>query len=404
MTASPDSSNNELTHVTLRDLAELRRRSRAESLMAGTQSQADYVSARGHWVRANAPIVEEFFGDELEVAVILAADGGLHLAYRAGTVAEIEPKFAELLTRIEFVASQADIFLQRAYSAASAPASSGAPQQPVYYSNAWGRAEVGTQLFATARYALDFVDYAATTRERVKAMHDNATQIRNDSGLTNDLAVASLAAAASSVSDEAATRRAKARTVVAEIEREAERVESELTRLTAAAAGLVAQRLSDAELSVGRQARTMYTRRYIAGVGAGLALMAGASIGTGVAISFLRKSGVDPLSVGVAIGAGAIGAFISVLTRLVNSKLQVDPGASRTEILIGGASRAFIGAVFGGVVFAFGESGLVSLPTGTGDAPPVFLWAALGFVAGFSERWVRDLIGTVEGTTTPTAK
>jgi hypothetical protein len=393
VTAASEGSRNGLTHVTLRDLAELRRRSREESPLAGTPDQADYVDARNRWVEGNAPIIEEFFGDQLDVAAILAADGRLHLAYRAGTVAEVEPKFAELLTRIEFVASQADIFLQRAYSAPSIEVA-----QPAYYGNAWGRAEVGTQLFATARYALDFVDYAAATRRRVREMRGEAAQMRSYYGLPDNLSISSMASSVDEDYAEVASR-AAAKATVAEIDRETERIESELNRLTAAAAALVTQRLSDAESSVGRQARTRYTRTYVTGVGAGLLLMAVASIGTGGAVHLYGAS-VDSVSVGVAIGAGAIGAFISVLTRLVNAKLQVDQGASRIEILIGGASRAFIGGVFGGVVFAFGESGLVSLPTGSSDAPPVFLWAALGFVAGFSERWVRDLIGTVEGSTT----
>jgi hypothetical protein len=394
-------SGSELTHVTLRDLAELRRRSRGESPVAGTRGQADYVSARNHWVEANAPIVEEFFGDELDVAAILAADGRLHLAYRAGTVAEIEPKFAELLTRIEFVASQADIFLQRTYSATSTAPPRGAAE-PIYYANAWGRAEVGIQLFATARYALDFVDYAAATRKRVKSMRASGAEIRNHYGLPSDPSGRFASSAVPDINDVETEKGAKAKLAAAEIDRDAESIESELNRLTAAAAALVAQRLSDAESSVSRQARTRYTRTYVAGVGIGLLLMAMASICTGMAIDLWQGPDDGSVSVGVAIGAGAIGAFISVLTRLVNARLQVDQGASRIEILIGGASRAFIGGVFGGVVFAFGASGLVSLPTGTHEAPPVFLWAALGFVAGFSERWVRDLIGTVEGTTAPT--
>lgn len=331
------------------------------------------------------------------MAAILAADGRLHLAYRAGTVAEIEPKFAELLTRIEFVASQADIFLQRTYAAARPTGAS----ESIYYTNAWGRAVVGIQLFATARYALDFVDYAAATRKRVKSMRESAAEIRNLFGLPSDSSDRSPSSAVPDIEGPNPEGRAKAKLTVGEIDRDAESVEAELNRLTAAAAALVAQRLSDAESSVNRQARTRYTRTYVTGVGAGLLLMTVASICTGLAIYSLQGSGVDPVSVGVAIGAGAIGAFISVLTRLVNARLQIDQGASRIEILIGGASRAFIGGVFGGVVFAFGASGLVSLPTGTREAPPLFLWAALGFVAGFSERWVRDLIGTVEGTTTP---
>ncbi|HEY1738432.1 MAG TPA: hypothetical protein VGI86_06970, partial [Acidimicrobiia bacterium] len=107
-------------------------------------------------------------------------------------------------------------------------------------------------------------------------------------------------------------------------------------------------------------------------------------------------------SIGYAVAAGAIGACISVLTRLVNSTLRVEPAASKSALVTSGASRVAIGAVFGAVVFVFASAGLVSLPKGNTTTDPsaqTYLWIAFGFLAGFSERWVQDLLGSVE---TPT--
>lgn len=55
-----------------------------------------------------------------------------------------------------------------------------------------------------------------------------------------------------------------------------------------------------------------------------------------------------------------------------------------------GAVRPVLGGVFGLAVFVFTQSPLVPLDAGSGS--DTFLLVALGFLAGFSERFAQDML------------
>ena len=104
-----------------------------------------------------------------------------------------------------------------------------------------------------------------------------------------------------------------------------------------------------------------------------------------------------PAFYGIAVPAGALGATISVLQRMSKSKLKVEYRTERNLLHSYGAVRPFVGAVFGALIFAIFEAGLltvIKLPTDNGAL--IAWYAVFGFLAGFSERFAP---GMLEGVT-----
>lgn len=109
--------------------------------------------------------------------------------------------------------------------------------------------------------------------------------------------------------------------------------------------------------------------------------------------------GVDPSSLPGRLlawaTAGAVGACLSVLVRVADNDFSPNWEATDPELWRDGASRPVVGAIFGAVIPMFVISGLAALATDLKDAGDVktqLAYLSLGFGAGFSERWARDLI------------
>jgi len=113
----------------------------------------------------------------------------------------------------------------------------------------------------------------------------------------------------------------------------------------------------------------------------------------------------DTKTIFICYGMGAIGAVISVLTRMSQTRKDgdafIDYEVGRPALRRVGSFRPVIGAVFAVVLYFALQSGLVNLQTSTGaktgggeiDQATTFFYAALAFMAGFSERWARVLLG-----------
>jgi hypothetical protein len=100
----------------------------------------------------------------------------------------------------------------------------------------------------------------------------------------------------------------------------------------------------------------------------------------------------------VSYSAGAVGALMSVMTRMASSKegtFNVDFEVGRGPLRSLGSVRPFIGAISAVVVFLAIEGDIVK-PLPMEEGSEIYLFAVLGFVAGFSERWASVVFGRAE--------
>ena len=93
--------------------------------------------------------------------------------------------------------------------------------------------------------------------------------------------------------------------------------------------------------------------------------------------------------------AGALGALVSVMSRMTKgSAFRLDFDVGRPALRRLGSFRPFLGAVFGVVTYFVLEAGIIPLQL-PNEREKFFYYGALAFVAGFSERWTRVLLGAV---------
>jgi hypothetical protein len=98
----------------------------------------------------------------------------------------------------------------------------------------------------------------------------------------------------------------------------------------------------------------------------------------------------------VSYGAGAIGAFISVLQRMATEKFMIHYDLGKRSLYILGSYRPVLGAVFGVFTYFLLASHLLQTEDPAGERA-LFFYGAVAFVAGFSERFTKVLVKGVEG-------
>ena len=98
----------------------------------------------------------------------------------------------------------------------------------------------------------------------------------------------------------------------------------------------------------------------------------------------------------VASVAGAVGAVVSVTQRINANDFDLQFDMGRWHAFFVGGLRPFIGGAFAIAISLAFDSGMLHLPVpGSGDnaeANSHLALAAIGFVAGFSERWAQDTL------------
>jgi hypothetical protein len=95
-----------------------------------------------------------------------------------------------------------------------------------------------------------------------------------------------------------------------------------------------------------------------------------------------------------AIAAGGLGAMISVLIRISRGqRLDVDTTQEPFLTCLTGSARTVIGGALGVALYVLLKAGFIPLeiPAASDAAAPYF-FTAIGFLAGFSERWAQDTI------------
>jgi hypothetical protein len=136
-----------------------------------------------------------------------------------------------------------------------------------------------------------------------------------------------------------------------------------------------------------RQAQT----EYIYGMLKYGSILLGLLLGSALAIAIVKRSFDDVLGQVVLVAiAGGFGAAVSVMWRQTSGTfdMKLPTLGSASELRLMGALRPAIGAVFALAVFVFAMSPLLPIETTTRDT---YLLVALGFLAGFSERFAQDM-------------
>lgn len=143
--------------------------------------------------------------------------------------------------------------------------------------------------------------------------------------------------------------------------------------------------------------------------GAGRVEYLAAALGTGLAVvlfillaTLIGDYHGTSLALWRSAAAGTGGAFFSIA--LAIRSRTVLPDLQRWSNLIDAALRMLIGAISGPVLLGLILSGLVTLTLGNAHFGPNLLWINVliaGFVAGFSERFVPDILEKAAVSTDP---
>lgn len=166
----------------------------------------------------------------------------------------------------------------------------------------------------------------------------------------------------------------------------------ERTQRSLAAAGKELDRIAH---YLHRSAQAVAQKYYLQGMATSLPLLP--LIAFAVGRLHLASVRVEPLVI-AGVGGG-VGALISVMTRITSGKLTLDCHADPVLLRLSGAFRPLIGAILGLAVYVLMQSGIVPVALPLPPKEPYF-FAAVGFLAGFSERWAQDMLSktTLEST------
>lgn len=111
------------------------------------------------------------------------------------------------------------------------------------------------------------------------------------------------------------------------------------------------------------------------------------------AVRFLIDLGQHPLIISIVFGI--LGSVVSILLRI--SEFE---GSTRSKqfLITTGAILPIVGAIFASVACALFSSKLITFSIGDASLPTdnKYFYVVLGFLSGFSERFMRGLLGRVE--------
>ena len=153
------------------------------------------------------------------------------------------------------------------------------------------------------------------------------------------------------------------------------------------------------EQAASREAQIVYLGGMLAGV---LALCA-----VTVPVGLLLAASDVPVNLTTFFGcliAGALGALVSVVTRMSADKFHVRHEVGRSYVQRVAAFRPFIGGVFGLRGYFALQGGVIrQLDVPTDDRDRFAFFLVLAFAAGFSERLVKEVLRSTDGPEKPAA-
>jgi hypothetical protein len=141
-----------------------------------------------------------------------------------------------------------------------------------------------------------------------------------------------------------------------------------------------------------RAVRRRATMAYFDGMLLGALVFTGVGIVLGHILAGVDISGFDLERFLTTFIAGAVGAIVSVMTRMSGSEVTIDYETGRGYLAVLGAFRPLIGAIFGVALYFGISSGILQAAVPKESNEVFFYFAFISFLAGFSERWAKDTV------------
>jgi hypothetical protein len=138
--------------------------------------------------------------------------------------------------------------------------------------------------------------------------------------------------------------------------------------------------------AAGRSGQIIYLGGALLGVFVCLGLAFVAAV-----LGFLGHGDAGPTGA-VCFAAGAVGALVSVMSRMSASRVSLDWEFGRDTLRTLGSLRPFVGGVFGLVTYFALQSDLVSIVSKGAKDNNFAFYVVFAFVAGFSERFAQDML------------
>lgn len=160
--------------------------------------------------------------------------------------------------------------------------------------------------------------------------------------------------------------------------------EQEVPRLR----GALAQARKDFETGAVTSARFAY----LFGVGAGLVLVSPVSLLLLIRQSSEAGSNNLVFDAAACAIAGAAGALVSVLTRVTNESLRLDFRVGPRMLFVLGFARPILGSILALALYWATVGEVVPLAPPVADDARYAFFIAIGFIAGFSERYAQDML------------
>jgi hypothetical protein len=136
---------------------------------------------------------------------------------------------------------------------------------------------------------------------------------------------------------------------------------------------------------------------YVSGMIAGFILLAPLAALGGLLISIFGELHLHPLGTQAffaCIAAGGLGAVVSVLSRMASpKKFDIDPEVGRQALVFLGIFRPLVGAVFGLALYFLLQSSVLQVSSDNKFAT----YVVAAFLGGFSERFVKVMLHSAEG-------
>jgi hypothetical protein len=142
---------------------------------------------------------------------------------------------------------------------------------------------------------------------------------------------------------------------------------------------------------------------YSFGMLAGVAALVVASLFLG---GVLNVAGIDDAEFFGCMTAGALGAVVSVMARISSGRMSLHYDVGRGDLLFLGGIRPLLGAIFGLAMYFAVISGILDLFSIESDdgTKRLYFLLVIAFLAGFSERWAKDVLDGVGASLAPTER